>query len=106
MADAGINHYTFHIEATNDVNGCIRQIREAGMKVWLTPSFFFFCMSSLFHGIPKVGVGLKPNTPVSVIEPYLELIDTALIMTVEPGFGGQKFMHDMLAKVNKSLLKF
>ena len=40
MADAGINHYTFHIEATNDVNGCIRQIREAGMKVWLTPSFF------------------------------------------------------------------
>ena len=42
MADAGINHYTFHIEATNDVNGCIRQIREAGMKVWLTPSFFSF----------------------------------------------------------------
>lgn len=40
MSDAGINHYTFHSEATNDIEGCIRKIREAGMKVYTVHSTF------------------------------------------------------------------
>ena len=47
----------------------------------------------------KVGVSLKPNTPANVLEPYLERIDTILIMTVEPGFGGQTFMQNQLGKI-------
>ncbi len=47
----------------------------------------------------KVGISLKPNTVAEEIFPYLELIDMVLVMTVEPGFGGQKFMHDMMKKV-------
>ena len=49
-------------------------------------------------------MGIKPGTAVETIVPYLSLIDTALIMTVEPGFGGQKFMHDMMAKVTNKLV--
>ncbi|XP_013395379.1 ribulose-phosphate 3-epimerase isoform X1 [Lingula anatina] len=78
MTDAGANQFTFHVEATDDVIGCIRKIKEAGMKV---------------------GLGVKPGTPVSALVPYIELIDMALVMTVEPGFGGQKFMSDMMPKV-------
>lgn len=78
MVDAGADQYTFHIEATNNPSELIRKIKEAGMKV---------------------GIGLKPATEVEVILPYLENIDMVLIMTVEPGFGGQSFMNDMLHKV-------
>lgn len=78
MADAGANLYTFHIEATEDPGECIRKIKEASLKV---------------------GVGLKPNTPVEVVLPYVSQVDMVLIMTVEPGFGGQKFMSDMMPKV-------
>lgn len=78
MADAGANMYTFHIEATEEPGNCIRKIREAGMKA---------------------GIGLKPQTPVDVVLPFITQVDMVLIMTVEPGFGGQKFMGDMMAKV-------
>ncbi|XP_071942888.1 ribulose-phosphate 3-epimerase-like [Antedon mediterranea] len=78
MADAGANQYTFHIEATEDPAGCIRKIREANMKV---------------------GIGIKPGTSVDVVMPYVEDVDMILVMTVEPGFGGQKFMEDMMSKV-------
>ena len=78
MQDAGVNHYTFHIESTADPMATIRKIREAGMMV---------------------GVGLKPGTKVETVVPYIEHVDTVLIMTVEPGFGGQKFMSDMMPKV-------
>ncbi|CAD5113492.1 DgyrCDS2655 [Dimorphilus gyrociliatus] len=78
MASSGATQYTFHYEATEDVDGCIRKIREAGMKV---------------------GMGIKPGTPVEVFDQYIEKIDMALIMTVEPGFGGQKFMGDMMPKI-------
>ena len=47
----------------------------------------------------KTGVTLKPKTPAEAVMPYLGLVDLVLIMTVEPGFGGQSFMHDMLPKI-------
>ena len=78
MHDSGVNHYTFHIEASEDPMACIRKIREAGMLV---------------------GIGLKPATSVETVLPFAEHVDTVLIMTVEPGFGGQKFMSDMMPKI-------
>jgi ribulose-phosphate 3-epimerase len=96
MQDAGINHYTFHVEATENVCGCIRKIREAGMKVWLLS----LC-SHFDHFLCQVGIGIKPMTNVDVVLPYIELVDTVLVMTVEPGFGGQRFMEDMMPKVHK-----
>ncbi|XP_040568748.1 ribulose-phosphate 3-epimerase [Lepeophtheirus salmonis] len=79
MSNAGADQYTFHIETTNDPLGLCRQIRESGMKV---------------------GIAIKPKTPVSVVEQYIDSADMILVMTVEPGFGGQKFMHDMMEKVS------
>ncbi|KAI4501782.1 hypothetical protein M0802_003117 [Mischocyttarus mexicanus] len=78
MADAGVNQYTFHIEPVKDVPSVCRKVREAGMKV---------------------GVALKPGTPADVIVDYVDLADMILVMTVEPGFGGQKFMDSMMPKV-------
>lgn len=78
MQDAGANQYTFHIEATRDVPGLCRKIQEAGMKA---------------------GIALKPGTPIEEVVPHIEHADMVLIMTVEPGFGGQSFMSHMLPKV-------
>ena len=47
----------------------------------------------------KVGLSIKPKTPAEVLRPYLDQLDLVLVMTVEPGFGGQSFMHDMLPKI-------
>ena len=75
---------TFHIEATDDPKGVIAAIRATGMKV---------------------GIAIKPNTGVPDIEELIPLVDTVLVMTVEPGFGGQSFMgpghatNDVLPKV-------
>jgi len=80
--DAGADSFTFHIEAVSDPRTIIQQIRDAGMKV---------------------GIALKPKTPVENVIPYVEKVDMVLIMTVEPGFGGQKFMEDMMSKVWFSL---
>jgi ribulose-phosphate 3-epimerase len=80
MADAGVDQYTFHVEPVNDIADVCRKVREAGMKV---------------------GLALKPDTPVEFVEQYIELADLVLIMTVEPGFGGQKFMEKMMPKVKK-----
>ena len=80
MAGAGVNQYTFHIESTTTENTytIIRKIKEAGMKV---------------------GLGIKPKTDVSVLNDFINDIDVILIMTVEPGFGGQKFMNNMMDKI-------
>jgi len=80
MAAAGTDIYTFHVEATDDPKKTIRTIKEAGMKA---------------------GVGIKPGTSVDVVLPFVEDVDMVLVMTVEPGFGGQKFMQDMMPKVKK-----
>jgi len=80
MAGAGADQFTFHIEATEKPGELCRSIREAGMKV---------------------GVGVKPGTNVETVLEWTDqgLVDMVLIMTVEPGFGGQKFMADMMPKV-------
>ena len=75
---AGADMITFHAEATDKIKETIDKIKAAGKKV---------------------GISIKPKTPVSEIEEYLADIDMLLVMTVEPGFGGQKFMADMLPKV-------
>ena len=49
----------------------------------------------------KVGISIKPNTPSSQVLPYVELVDMVLVMTVEPGFGGQSFMYDTMTKVKE-----
>lgn len=78
IKDAGGDQFTFHLEATNDPLALIEQIRATGMKV---------------------GVAIKPGTPVEKVLPLVEKVDMVLVMTVEPGFGGQSFMPDMMPKV-------
>ncbi|KAH8357738.1 hypothetical protein KR200_002424 [Drosophila serrata] len=78
MADAGVNLYTFHIEPVEDVTKVSRLVQEAGMKV---------------------GLAIKPGTKVQDLEKYVSIADVVLVMTVEPGFGGQSFMEDMMPKV-------
>ena len=80
FADAGADIITFHVECDSDINETIDKIRSRGIKP---------------------GLVIKPNTPASSVFPYLEKIDLVLIMTVEPGFGGQSFMADMLPKVKE-----
>ena len=78
FAEAGADLVTFHIEATERAEECIELIRKAGAKV---------------------GVSIKPKTPIEVLEPILDKIDLVLIMSVEPGFGGQSFIEGSTEKV-------
>ena len=78
--DAGADVVTFHHEATNDTAAVLKMIREKGAKA---------------------AVSVKPNTPVEEIYPYLEFCDMVLIMTVEPGYGGQALIPETLEKVRK-----
>ena len=77
FANAGADIITFHPEATNDTSETIKLIRNQNKKV---------------------GISLKPKSKISLIEKYLDKIDLVLIMSVEPGFGGQKFMPEVLEK--------
>lgn len=118
MSSAGVQGFTFHIEATQDPIGCIRKIKEAGMKVrtvqYFGPIsiFIYLCndLNYLIHALysifAKVGVALKPKTAVETIlgllehsEDPLQAVDMVLVMTVEPGFGGQSFMREQTEKV-------
>lgn len=79
FADAGADIITFHVEAKSDVKATIDKINSRGVKA---------------------GLVIKPNTPAETVYPYLRDIYMVLIMTVEPGFGGQSFMENMLPKVS------
>ena len=79
-ADAGADIITIHPEATDDINSSISLIKELNKKV---------------------GVSLNPETKVDIIIEHLDKIDLVLIMSVNPGFGGQKFMPEVLSKVEE-----
>ena len=79
-ADAGADIITIHPEATDDINSSISLIKELNKKV---------------------GVSLNPKTKVDIIIEHLDKIDLVLIMSVNPGFGGQKFMPEVLSKVEE-----
>ena len=76
--NCGADMLTVHYEACADLNAVIDAIKKQNIKV---------------------GISLKPQTPAEVLKPYLDKIDNVLIMTVEPGFGGQKFMPAQLSKI-------
>ena len=78
FADAGADIITFHPEATENISETINLIKKLGKKV---------------------GISLKPKSEINLVENYLSKIDLILIMSVEPGFGGQKFMPEVLDKM-------
>ena len=79
FANAGSDYITFHVEAKSDVNETI----------------------DLIHSLnKKAGISIKPNTNPEVLIPYLNKLDLVLVMSVEPGFGGQKFMPNSLDKIS------
>ena len=78
FADCGADLITFHYESCNDQGQVIEKIRECGKKV---------------------GISIKPSTPAFVLEPFLDKVDMVLVMTVEPGFGGQKLIPETVQKV-------
>lgn len=65
------------------------------------PQDLFACIDTVKAQGKKIGISIKPKTPASALLPYLPQLDLVLVMTVEPGFGGQKFMHDMLPKIGE-----
>ena len=80
FSDAGADIITFHPEATTDISSTINLIRKNNKKV---------------------GISLKPKSSIDLIKKCMDQIDLVLIMSVEPGFGGQKFMPEVLDKVKK-----
>ena len=80
FADCGADLINFHLEATDKVDEVIELIRERGKKV---------------------GITIKPKTPVRDLIPYLKKVDMVLVMTVEPGFGGQKLIPECIDKVRE-----
>ena len=80
FVECGADMVTFHLEATEKVEETIQMIRDAGAKV---------------------GISIKPGTPAEAVEPYLDKIDMVLVMTVEPGFGGQKYMEHCTEKIRQ-----
>ena len=80
FADAGADIITFHPEATKDISKTIKLIKNMNKKV---------------------GISLKPESKIELIEDYLDQVDLVLIMSVEPGFGGQKFMPVVLDKLKQ-----
>lgn len=77
---SGADMITFHLESDSDVKSTLEAIKSNGIKC---------------------GIAVKPKTPAAAVKPFLEELDMVLVMTVEPGFGGQKFMPDMLPKIRE-----
>lgn len=77
---AGSDYITIHFEATEQVKETLDMIKDAGVKA---------------------GISLRPGTPVEKIIPFLKQVDLVLVMTVEPGFGGQSFMHEQILKITE-----
>lgn len=80
FAECGADMLTFHIEAAGHPEDIIARIKARGMKAGLT---------------------IKPGTPAAAVKPYLHMIDMVLVMTVEPGFGGQKLIPSCVEKVSQ-----
>ena len=78
FASAGADSITFHVECEDDIDETIEEIVRCGAKP---------------------AISLKPGTPVEAVYPYLDKVFMVLVMTVEPGFGGQKFMADQMDKI-------
>ena len=85
LKKSGADLVTFHVEAEGDPAETIRMIHAEGMKA---------------------GISVKPGTPVEVLAPYLDEVELVLVMTVEPGFGGQKLMEGPLEKVRQLKERF
>jgi ribulose-phosphate 3-epimerase len=79
--DAGCDSITFHVEVEEPIEPTLVRIRKAGRLA---------------------GLAIKPATPLSALDPYRDLLDIIMVMTVEPGFGGQKFMADAAAKIDSA----
>ena len=77
FVEAGADIITVHVEACSDIVATLNQIKELGVKA---------------------SISLNPDTPVSAIEPYLGMVDMVLVMSVNPGFGGQKFIPSSIDK--------
>jgi ribulose-phosphate 3-epimerase len=77
--DAGCDSITFHVEVEEPIEPTLLKIRKAGRLA---------------------GLAIKPATPLSALDPYRDLLDIIMVMTVEPGFGGQKFMADAAKKID------
>ena len=84
--DAGSDWITVHVEACKDVRKTLTAVCDTGFR--------------------QVGISLRPATRLEALEPYLDLVDLILVMTVEPGFGGQKFMPEMLEKARQLRSRF
>ena len=80
FAEAGADNITFHVESDCDPEEAIAEIHRLGLRA---------------------GISVKPGTPVSAIEPYIAAADMVLVMTVEPGYGGQGFIHSTLDKIRQ-----
>lgn len=78
FSDIGSDHITFHVESDDDPAEVIAALRDLGVSV---------------------GISIKPKTPVSAIEQYIDKVDLVLVMSVEPGFGGQSFMPEVVCKL-------
>ncbi|MFV0362786.1 MAG: ribulose-phosphate 3-epimerase [Suipraeoptans sp.] len=80
FANSGADIITVHLEACSDIKATIKKIRDVGSKV---------------------GITIKPKTPAEDVEELLDIVDMVLVMSVEPGFGGQKFIPESLDKIKK-----
>ncbi len=80
FADAGADMITFHVEATDKVQECIDLIHSFGKKA---------------------GLSLNPETPIEAVIPYIDKVDMILVMSVHPGYGGQKYIEEVGTKIQK-----